>query len=97
MTGEYSHVASARPFEPFDQYAAEVRARAELLEAAAVPAGSDPLGTVVPDDVSSLLAIAHRDGVTARAELRHLGYQLLVAGHESTTLDASELSSRSQH
>ena len=50
-----------------------------------MPAGSDPLGTVVPDDVCSLLAVAHRDGVISRAELRHLGYQLLVAGHETTT------------
>ena len=39
----------------------------------------------MPDDVSSLLAVAHRDGVLSRAELRHLGYQLLVAGHETTT------------
>ena len=37
------------------------------------------------DDVSSLLAIALRDGVISRAEMRHLGYQLLVAGHETTT------------
>ncbi len=38
-----------------------------------------------PDDVCGLLAIAHRDGVLSRDELRHLGYQLLVAGHETTT------------
>jgi cytochrome P450 len=37
------------------------------------------------DDVCGLLAVAHRDGVLSRAELRHLGYQLLVAGHETTT------------
>ena len=37
------------------------------------------------DDVSSLLAVALRDGVISRAEMRHLGYQLLVAGHETTT------------
>jgi cytochrome P450 len=38
-----------------------------------------------PDDVCGLLAIAHRDGVLSREELRHLGYQLLVAGHETTS------------
>jgi cytochrome P450 len=38
-----------------------------------------------PDDVCGLLAIAHREGVLSRDELRHLGYQLLVAGHETTT------------
>jgi cytochrome P450 len=38
-----------------------------------------------PDDVCGLLAVAHRDGVLSREELRHLGYQLLVAGHETTT------------
>ena len=27
----------------------------------------------------------YRDGVISRAEMRHLGYQLLVAGHETTT------------
>ena len=37
------------------------------------------------DDVSSLLAIGVHDGVISRAEMRHLGYQLLVAGHETTT------------
>ena len=39
----------------------------------------------MPDDVSSLLAVAQRDGVLSRDEVRHLGYQLLVAGHETTT------------
>jgi cytochrome P450 len=63
----------------------QVTAREEQLAAADPTAASDPLGTVVPDDVSSLLAIAHRDGVLSRDELRHLGYQLLVAGHETTT------------
>jgi cytochrome P450 len=38
-----------------------------------------------PDDVCGLLAIAHRNGVLSRDELRHLGYQLLVAGHETTS------------
>lgn len=38
-----------------------------------------------PDDVSTLLAIGRRDGLLTRSEVRHLGYQLLVAGHETTT------------
>jgi cytochrome P450 len=32
-----------------------------------------------------MLAAARRDGVISRDETRHLGYQLLVAGHETTT------------
>jgi cytochrome P450 len=48
--------------------------------AAALAAGSD-----IPDDVLSVLTSARRDGVLATQELRHLGYQLLVAGHETTT------------
>jgi cytochrome P450 len=63
----------------------QVTEREERLDGADLPAGTDPIGTVLPDDVSSLLAVAHREGVLSRAELRHLGYQLLVAGHETTT------------
>ena len=38
------------------------------------------------DDVSSLLAVAPcATACISRAEMRHLGYQLLVAGHETTT------------
>ena len=29
--------------------------------------------------------LAEREGILSRAEVRHLGYQLLVAGHETTT------------
>src|SRR5262245_37307339 len=64
---------------------AEVEDRAGLLDGATVPAGSDPLGTVLPADVSSILLLAEHDGKLSRAEVRHLGYQLLVAGHETTT------------
>lgn len=39
----------------------------------------------VADDVLSVLAIARRDGILTDSETRHLGYQLLVAGHETTT------------
>ncbi len=38
-----------------------------------------------PDDVLTLLAAARRDGTIDTAEARYIGYQLLVAGHETTT------------
>jgi cytochrome P450 len=43
------------------------------------------LGDIVPSDVLAVLAVARHNGVISRAETRHLGYQLLVAGHETTT------------
>jgi cytochrome P450 len=64
---------------------AQVEERARLLDAADVAPDVDPLGTVVPADVSSRLMLAEREGLLSRAEVRHLGYQLLVAGHETTT------------
>lgn len=42
-------------------------------------------GEPVPDDVLRLLADARRDGTLNDVEARHIGYQLLVAGHETTT------------
>ena len=42
-------------------------------------------GRALPDDVLGLLAAALSNGVIDRREMRHLGYQLLVAGHETTT------------
>ncbi len=42
-------------------------------------------GAAGPDDVLTLLADARRDGTISTQEARHLGYQLLVAGHETTT------------
>jgi cytochrome P450 len=47
---------------------------------AALDAGDEP-----PDDVLSVLTRARRDGTLSTKEVRHLGYQLLVAGHETTT------------
>lgn len=38
-----------------------------------------------PDDVLSTIATARRDGALTNREALHLGYQLLVAGHETTT------------
>jgi cytochrome P450 len=64
---------------------AEVEERARLLDAADLPDGQDPVGTVLPADVSTLLLMAERAGTLSRAEVRYLGYQLLVAGHETTT------------
>ena len=43
------------------------------------------VGDVLPDDVMSRLAVAQAAGTLDDRELRHLGYQLLVAGHETTT------------
>jgi cytochrome P450 len=43
------------------------------------------LGDVLPDDVLSRLAVARADGTINTQEALHLGYQLLVAGHETTT------------
>ena len=42
-------------------------------------------GGEIPDDVLSVLTHARREGTLANQEVRHLGYQLLVAGHETTT------------
>jgi cytochrome P450 len=50
-----------------------------------VAAAEDVVGTVIPDDVLSLLTVARRNGTISLEEARHLGYQLLVAGHETTT------------
>ena len=64
---------------------AGVDERALALDAAHGAEGQDPLGTVIPADVSSIMLLAERAGLLSRLELRHLGYQLLVAGHETTT------------
>ena len=51
-----------------------------------VEAGCDERATsleheaAIPDDVLSVLTLARRDGTLANQEVRHLGYQLLVAG-----------------
>lgn len=38
----------------------------------------------LPADALTSLLVARRDGTLAAAEVRHLGHQLLVAGHETT-------------
>ncbi len=47
---------------------------------AAIDAGCEP-----PDDVLTTMTRAHLDGRLSRTEVRRLGHQLLVAGHETTT------------
>ncbi len=42
-------------------------------------------GGEISDDVLSVLTRARRDGTIDNREARHIGYQLLVAGHETTT------------
>ncbi len=42
-------------------------------------------GQPCPDDVLTLLAAARREGTMTAHEARYVGYQLLVAGHETTT------------
>ncbi len=63
----------------------QVEERAKALDAVRLPDGVDPIGTAIPADVSSILLMGERRGLLSRAEVRHLGYQLLVAGHETTT------------
>ena len=78
-----AYEAAKRSIE--DCIEAQVIARGEALDAAQLADGEDPLGTAIPADVSSILLLAERGGLLERAETRHLGYQLLVAGHETTT------------
>lgn len=42
-------------------------------------------GGTPPDDVITTMTIAKRDGRLTHTEVRRLGHQLLVAGHETTT------------
>ncbi len=71
-----------------DSIEAGVNERLRLLDEAS-PDGSlqadDVVGSVLPDDVLARLAVALRNGTLDLAEARYLGYQLLVAGHETTT------------
>jgi len=39
----------------------------------------------LPDDALTAMLHARRDGTLSPAEIRHLGHQLLIAGHETTT------------
>jgi cytochrome P450 len=55
-------------------YVDEVLAEREGVDVAALP-----------DDVFTTMLLARRDGTLSAGEVRHLGHQLLVAGHETTT------------
>ena len=59
--------------------------RERLLDAADLPPGADPIGTVLPEDILSILLMARRDGDLSPPETQRLAHQLLVAGHETTT------------
>jgi cytochrome P450 len=59
--------------------------RERRLEAADLPPGTDPLGTVLSEDILSILLLARRNGDLSRTETERLAHQLLVAGHETTT------------
>lgn len=63
----------------------QVTAREVLLDAADLAPDEDPRGTVLTDDVLTTMLLALRAGTLVRAEVTHLGSQLLVAGHETTT------------
>jgi cytochrome P450 len=45
----------------------------------------ESLGGPMPDDALTRMLHAWRDGVLSTSEVRHLGHQLLIAGHETTT------------
>lgn len=64
-----------------------VNTRDERLRAGSVSPAEEAelLGTELPDDVLSRLAIARRNQTLSLEEMRYVGYQLLVAGHETTT------------
>jgi cytochrome P450 len=62
-----------------------VEERAALLGATSLEADEDPVGSVLPEDVISIMYAAHLRGELSRIEIRRLGQQLLVAGHETTT------------
>jgi cytochrome P450 len=54
------------------------------LEASGV-SDAEAIGTVLRDDVLTAMLLARRAGQLASDEVRRLGAQLLVAGHETTT------------
>jgi cytochrome P450 len=59
--------------------------RDELISRTGLASSLDLVGGVLPDDVLSRLTVARADGTINTQEALHLGYQLLVAGHETTT------------
>ena len=85
--GRWSNVAvAALSGDDMDAYTHAKSVLEDYIEAgcderaAMLAAGDD-----IPDDVLTVLTLARRDATLAPSEVRHLGYQLLVAGHETTT------------
>jgi cytochrome P450 len=68
-----------------DYIDARIAEREVTLAGADLAEGDNGVGTLVPDDVVSILMLARQDGRLTPGEVRHLGHQLLVAGHETTT------------
>lgn len=83
LTGEDVAAYEAAKHTLEDYVETGVRERMARLPGGEV--GDDVLGREIPDDVMGRLAIALHNGVIDDREARHLGYQLLVAGHETTT------------
>ena len=61
------------------------RARLEALSTWDPASGAAPEPGLVPDDVSTMLAVAHRRGDLDYQEMIGIGANLLVGGHETTT------------
>lgn len=78
---EANRIASEHVYRYIDERVAE---REALLDPHTTPDES-VLGTVLPNDVVSRMLVAHLRGDLSRGEIRRLGHQLLVAGHETTT------------
>jgi cytochrome P450 len=75
LTGGDLAVYHAARQKMYDYTLAIVTRRGEMLDA----------GEALPDDVMTVMMHAHRAGELDVHEVQHLGHQLLVAGHETTT------------
>jgi cytochrome P450 len=80
------HAVAALSGGDIDQYHHAKGVLEDYIEAGCdARAGALADGAEIPDDVLSVLTRARAAGTISNAETRHLGYQLLVAGHETTT------------
>jgi cytochrome P450 len=68
-----------------ERYGAAKSALEDVVELGADARDAVHTADTAPADVFDLLASARRAGTIDTRELRHMGYQLLVAGHETTT------------
>jgi cytochrome P450 len=78
-----SDVVQALTGGSLDDYARSKQQIEDYVEARLVERES--LGGVMPDDALTRMLHAWRDGTLSTGEVRHLGHQLLIAGHETTT------------